>query len=488
MTVIWAEDQEKPQNGNGHHMNGNGNGHPGATTTPATSSGCGIIPTRVRKEEASWAVGARYQAYETIILHARPDVDSEEVGIVQKKDTVLLLALQETDDNELLAYVADTRSRTPPQGKESSHAETKKSEASGWKAGWGLIRSSFSGPCLGWTPGRVSWEVGGRYSIAGNVVLRAGVELETEQMRWLQKDEEILILDLGLLIRGGEPKLRARVYTKDANFGPQIGWITVERPGSYPLLNPCNLLSERAVLGGPLTSVCAPLGCLGMLGAVAGVYDEEWHIGGQYRMLMSAGVTESSSSTTRTAVMKRGMLVLVEEIVKVPVGKSGAVAVRLKVTTVTSDGVEIRGWIPATRPEGQVLVDTRDHLEYIRVIQQAPLLTQDGQPYTPEVQPAEVEEHLHEAKVADLIGPDTADEESPEAVKASPPSDLLRIRTPELGGSRDAHRNLVAKPFPHLEEGNPEDRPIGEDHKEPESVPGICSCSRRGAGCFGGSA
>ena len=208
-----------------------------------------------------WVVGARYKATDEIPLRLRLEKESEQTGVIQKHDTVLLLALlpvaddityihthgnDEINGNQLMAYLADTRTYPISDTRDTT-----------WISGWGQIRTRAGQALLGCTAAhKMSWEVGGRYSVAGNVVLRAAVELESQQLRWLGEGEEIVILDLGLLLRGSEPKLRARVVTRDG----LIGWMTVERPmATHPLLNPLNLLHkdifyhervDKGVLGG----------------------------------------------------------------------------------------------------------------------------------------------------------------------------------------------------------------------------------------------
>mmetsp|Transcript_45085 Transcript_45085/g.104453 ORF Transcript_45085/g.104453 Transcript_45085/m.104453 type:complete len:484 (-) Transcript_45085:37-1488(-) len=461
-----------------------------------TNSGCGWV-SRPRKEEASWTVGARYKALEPITLHARPDVTSEEVGNIQKRDTLLLLALQEVEDGLLLAYLADTRNPRaapppPPPGHARHSVGSSNGEASGWLAGWGAIRNAGGGECLDWTAGDSSWQVGGRYRVAGNVMLRSGVEIETEEVGWMHPGHEVLILDLGLLLRGGEPKLRARVHTRE----DKIGWITVERPGSFPLLHPSNLLTEQAVLGGPLQRLCAALGCTCLAGALAHVPQGEWRIGGEYRLLTTAAVSDTAASTVHFTHIKRGTLVVVEDTVRVPWGQGTAAVVRLQVASAATDGSPVRGWISATRPDGKVIVDKRDHCEYARVIQQVPPLTLDGQPITSE------DAHDVDAKFTtallddqegiaayDIVGPDTADTdaaaqhvmEAKEGQAGEAKADDVR---PDFPGQKHEHQVKIATQFADAEN---DDRPIGvtDQREQDKNEGGCCSSSRRtNAGCF----
>ena len=60
-------------------------------------------------------------------------------------------------------------------------------------------------------------------------------------------------------------------------------------------------------------------------------------------------------------------------------------------STPAADGSMIRGWIRTRLPSGKAVVDTRDHLEYQKVIHQAPVLDVKGQPID-EVGEAEVHE------------------------------------------------------------------------------------------------
>jgi len=455
-----------------------------AGITLGTTSGCGWA-SRPRREEASWTVGARYKALEPITLHVRPDLASEEVGEIMKRDELLLLALQEVDEGLLLAYLADTRNPRALAQRQSIQGGINNGHGSSWLAGWGAIRNASGGECLDWTAGAKSWQVGGRYRVAGNVVLRSGVEIETEEVRWLETAEEILILDLGLLLRGGEPKLRARVHTRD----DKIGWITVERPGSFPLLHPSNLLTEKAVLGGPLQRVCAALGCTCLAGALAHVpYGEDWRIGGEYRLLTTAAVSESAASTVPFSHIKRGTLVVVEDKVSVPWGQGTAAVVRLQVAAAASDGTPTQGWISATRPDGKVIVDKRDHCEYARVIQQVPPLTMDGQPIKAG-EDANGEDEFTAALLGDqervaayeIVGPDNdTDVAAPhvmEAVDEKSPEVKVDEVNPEFPGQKHEHQVRVATPFA---DADADDRPVMTDQPEPQTNQGgCCSSSRR---------
>ena len=50
---------------------------------------------------------------------------------------------------------------------------------------------------------------GGRYRVAGWPVLRRGIKLESESIGEIRPQEEVLILELGLVLRQDQPRLRA---------------------------------------------------------------------------------------------------------------------------------------------------------------------------------------------------------------------------------------------------------------------------------------
>eukprot|EP00929_Paragymnodinium_shiwhaense_P011919 TRINITY_DN11832_c0_g1_i2.p1 TRINITY_DN11832_c0_g1~~TRINITY_DN11832_c0_g1_i2.p1 ORF type:complete len:800 (-),score=207.54 TRINITY_DN11832_c0_g1_i2:119-2518(-) len=304
-------------------------------------------------EEKQWLEGGRYEVLQPIVLRSRPDVETAEItGRVRTRDAVLLMALQavpcaEGGGERLLAYLANT----------------KKTD---WVSGWGQIEGPpLQDRALRRRRLRGSWQVGGRYRVLGSPVLRAEIELESHQLYEVRSDEEVLLLDIGLVLRGGEPRLRAYVRT-DAG---QLGWLTVELPGVAPLLEPLNLLSEEAL--------AAKTSCLG-LGSkrrpaariTPAGQNEAWEVGGKYRTLARAQLHEGPEFDSKiVAIAKKSSLLYVKRVQHVP-RPQGDSQVRLQVAFETSknDPNQAVYWCTPVDSAGELIVDTRDHLEYEKLL------------------------------------------------------------------------------------------------------------------------
>jgi len=256
-----------------------------------------------------------------------------------------------------MAYLADTRQ-------------------SKWTSGWatlGCIRGDLAGgvadPPLTMRRLRGSWEFGGRYRILDKLVLRAGVELESETMRELQRNEEVLILELGLVLRSAEPRLRARVRTDTG----ELGWLTIEVPSSPPLLDSLNLLSQAAarpsLFGKPsIKRHSKPTRRITASGATED--EEAWEVGGKYRVLMKTSLRkEAELNSPIVGLLRLGTLVTVEEIRKVQWHPEMEGSLRLKVAFEPPSGTSCRsGWMSSTGNSGESLLDVRDQLEYQKLM------------------------------------------------------------------------------------------------------------------------
>lgn len=322
---------------------------------------CGLPDGGDGPEDTHWSVGGRYLVLQPLNLHARPDLDSDLVGRIKPRDTVLLLALQsipeEPDPNQpqvLLAYLANTKKLD-------------------WVAGWTQIAgSSLYVPVLRLRRLKGSWEVGGRYVVNGNPILRSSIELESEHINEIKAEEEVLVLDLGLVIRSGEPRLRARVRT-DAGF---LGWLTIELPGGEPLLDPINLYSEDALkgrsnfFGGVFGGTARARNSSGRRVTLNGNREntnEGYSVGGKYRLMSSAVVSEECDASSKIlGELRKGTMVLVNEVHIIP-RESGAMVTRMMVS---SENISAVGWLSATGDNGERIVDARDHLEYQKLLGQ----------------------------------------------------------------------------------------------------------------------
>lgn len=326
------------------------------------------------QEDGEWAPGGRYKALERLTLHAELGSKSPAMGTLRAKEDALLLGLwrggyaahpdTSAEEGSLYAYVASTR--TPE-----------------WRAGWIELLgppSSGSKAKLGTKLQRGSWEVGGRYSVVGSPLLRADKDLDSQQLSEVNKDEEVLIMELQIVMHRGEPRLRGRVRTDSG----QLGWITVELPWAGPLLRPLNLYSDEAVTIGPpvlrtLTNANSKRSTRMTTTGALESSDQAWEVGGKYRLLKKAPIyagSEFTASSQKIGSLQKGVLVEVLEKKQVDLS-----ILHLKVVAECNNRNSrasnrnsrapqklSAGWIAATGRNDQRLIDIRDHLEYEKVM------------------------------------------------------------------------------------------------------------------------
>jgi len=318
----------------------------------------GISSGNDGSEEDQWVVGGRYQVTHQTALHQRPDLTSETSGHLRPKDIVILLALQsvpvqsgDPGDTVLLAYVANTKN---PEF---------------WVCGWGAIEGEGATPQAlrrRRLPG--SWEVGGRYMVVGSPVLRAQIELESEQLCEVNAQEEVLILDLGLVIRSGEPRLRARVRIDSGD----LGWLTMEVPGGSALLDPLNLYSAEALhrkpqLFGEKHRRHRTGSSRVSVSGQSERSDQVWEISGKYRLVERVSVhTDADINSRIIGELRKGSLVTVVGLEHPePFTASSWPLLRLQITNEHTDAV---GWISPLSEKGEKLLDSRDHLEFEKIM------------------------------------------------------------------------------------------------------------------------
>lgn len=212
---------------------------------------------------------------------------------------------------------------------------------------------------LGQRRHRNRWECGGRYRVAASLVLREAMPLESRELFWLNRGDEVLILELTLVIVGdNDPRLRARVRSQG-----QIGWLTIERPKAKPLLDHRNMLDAEALLGRRLT-VFSDDSCESSTAV------HVWEVGGAYRTLAQVSLYSAANLVARKGRVRKGELVYVQEVLKV-LGKPGES--RLFVVAGSPDDAKSRrGWVNSSDSFGNVVIDFRDHLEYDKALKGLP--------------------------------------------------------------------------------------------------------------------
>jgi len=205
------------------------------------------------------------------------------------------------------------------------------------------------------------------------------------------------VLELGLVLRDGEPRLRAYVRT-DAG---QLGWLTVELPGES-LLESVNLYS-KASIGKPTLPWRPRLGSgtrrptvarVTLAGGLEGT-DEAWAAGGKYRIVGRTALHEDADlGSNIIGSLKVGTLVLVHEVCRVSTSPGQDGPVRLRVS---AEGSSSNGWISSTSSSGEVQIDVRDHLEYEKLLRST-ISDMERQEVQPSV-PAKAAPQVHEFNI-----------------------------------------------------------------------------------------
>eukprot|EP00405_Crypthecodinium_cohnii_P033330 CAMPEP_0206527412 /NCGR_PEP_ID=MMETSP0325_2-20121206/1329_1 /ASSEMBLY_ACC=CAM_ASM_000347 /TAXON_ID=2866 /ORGANISM="Crypthecodinium cohnii, Strain Seligo" /LENGTH=728 /DNA_ID=CAMNT_0054022809 /DNA_START=116 /DNA_END=2303 /DNA_ORIENTATION=+ len=297
------------------------------------------------EEQEDWIAGSRYQALRDIPLFSRQEPRSEACGTIPRGSVVLVMVLQPHEDElgeAVMAYIADTK-------------------IPGWTT---ISREGWSRPVLGFRRLTGSWELGGRYRVLESLVLRAGMELDSESLCELSKREEVLVLDMGLVLRDGQPRLRAKVRTDSG----ALGWLTMELPSGPPMLDSMNLLSVRAVKPG-----CFSKGASSRVARMrprASVSHERNEV---FRAMSSAQLrhdVELNSSSLGT--LKKGALATVQDLRRVQWHPNVEGTLRLKVVVGNSSSSTasppVVGWISAFDGTGEPILDFRDQLEYQKIL------------------------------------------------------------------------------------------------------------------------
>lgn len=315
------------------------------------------------EEELDWHVGRRYEVLRPLGLLKRPDIHGQPIGRLDPGIAVLILAfccqeLPDKEDEALLAYVAWTQ---------RTH----------WIAGWAVVECPGYQPAMSRKSYGMCWEVGGRYMVLGLPVVREGVAMESDEIGSLYRGEEVLLLELGLVLVNGHPRLRGRVRS---DMG-QIGWITVELPGNPPLLDPVNLLSvlDDQGLRGLLTScACGPAVCSGERVTATGGTERVYEVGCKYRVLKRVPLREDLDPGQKPfCVLQTDHLVLVKEVQELE-RPDALTRNQLHVEVIDRKGGHFAsGWLTPLTKHGEALIDRRDHLEFEKVARELGLLLEE---------------------------------------------------------------------------------------------------------------
>lgn len=303
--------------------------------------------------EKEWTVGGRYRANRAgFALWSASELSGTKVGELGLQDVVLLLNIADKPGSSPRGLVL------PPNGR-----------APGWLAleagpskGWPLVRRRVHG----------SWDIKARYSVKNPATLREGPSITSEEVTEVEPGDEVLVLELGHNNPdqdGGKVRLRALVSTSAG----AIGWMSPETASGDHLLEPVNLLSPKVVeihqkslsrssnslLGGD-----SPSGprrsCTGGL--------VPWEVGGKYRVLEKLVVRERPDLNSRElAKITPGSLVTFSDVQKSLCDSLGMCPVAF-VTVDEGPEKGRKGWVRCAATDGRDLIDTRDQLEYEKVL------------------------------------------------------------------------------------------------------------------------
>jgi len=423
-------------------------------------------------EEPEWRVGGRYKVLRGgMPVFADAQLAGERLGELKAKDAVLLLEIRSCASVDVGLVVPP-----PPE-----------------QPGWVELRAVASepGPALQRRQLEGSWAMRARYMVKNPATLRADASLASDWVGEVMPGDEVLVLELGLGAAedGGQVRLRALVRT-DAGL---IGWLSPETSGGDRLLYPVNLLGPQVVdihrksLVGGSSPPRSSIRSVGAGGNQDGPWP--WEAGGKYRILERLALREALALDSKeVGKLSAGCIVSATDIQSVECPMLG----RCPCAFVTADdGPEAgkSGWVRCAAKDGHDLIDTRDQLEFDKVVQQLRVSQQQAtataQPpghRGPEAASARGDETSNTASARSSASSATgsrASEEEPET--NGKPAEMSFPKAPSaLKTSREvAEAEAFAGAMRHLEECR-EDRPIQEMGSiEERSYANCCGCGGR---------
>lgn len=300
--------------------------------------------------EKVWKVGGRYKANRAgVSLWSSSALKGSKVGELAEQDVVLLLNLVEQPKGPPLGLVL------PPGG-----------QVPGWIAleggpakSWPLARSSLEG----------SWEMKARYLVKNPATVREGPAITSAEVVELEPGDEVLVLELGHNPPDGDNDGKVRLRALVSTASGAIGWMSPETSSGDHLLEPVNLLSNKVLdlhresltskgTGGPRRSCQQGL-------------DLPWEVGAQYRVLEQLVLRQGAELTSKTlGKVSAGAIVLISDVQKSECDQLRECPCAF---VTVADGPEKgqkgqKGWVRCVATDGRDLIDTRDQLEYEKVL------------------------------------------------------------------------------------------------------------------------
>jgi len=395
-------------------------------------------------EEPEWKAGGRYRvARHNVALWRDPTLRTS-AGELKFKDVVLLLCFRQEGGN-LVGFVA------PPAP-----------DTAGWisldplspgEVG-PLIRRQLEG----------SWAMRARYAVKNPATLRKTKELTSEAICDTDVGTEVLVLELDINsgTNGKDSRLRALVKTDD----DVIGWLSPETASGDRLLDPVDLhgpevveIHRKSLSGGnggmARASIRSSRKSSNGGGKVSGgglLATMPWETGGKYRVLERIAVRENPDlESAELGMISASSIVTVSDIQMTDCPNLGQCPCAF---VTVDDGPEKgrHGWVRCAAKDGHDLVDTRDHLEFDKVMQklrQSEL--QIGRP------------SLHQANGNGQDDEDDSDEDSDDETATS--------------GSEEGFGNKEFEEKMEGVEASRDDRPVVErSNVEDKSYMPCCNC------------
>lgn len=230
-----------------------------------------------------------------------------------------------------------------------------------------------------------SWEIRGRYEVKYPATLRASPSLVSDMVAEVGPGQEVLVLqlDINAADMGSRARLRAMVNSCETGV---VGWLSPETADGDLLLDPANLLSIEGLRKSMSRSASDGSGGRGtQRGSVMspssggkvnrksfhGGGPSPWQVGSRYRVVERIGLRQSADlSGELVGSIEAGMLVTVAEMFNVETTSAIGWCPFAYVTVDEGNLAGHNGWLPCVASDGHDLLDTRDHLEFEKVVQQ----------------------------------------------------------------------------------------------------------------------
>lgn len=220
-----------------------------------------------------------------------------------------------------------------------------------------------------------SWAVKARYAVLSEATVRKDKSLSSPRLGELKPGEEVLVLEVGA--NGDDVKHKARFRMKVHTDHDLVGWISPEN-GEHMLLEPIDLLSpkllelvksssghflaaspsvEPVVRGSLKRALTAPRH------SWMHMTESPWKEGGQYRVLENQKLRETNKPNSKEVCrLQAGALVELLEVNDKNLSECVARAL------IVGDRQGRSGWIRCSAKDGHDLIDTRDQLQFEKLV------------------------------------------------------------------------------------------------------------------------